>query len=192
MRTTVKFKFVSLVFLMAFIARWPGKTEAGSVSDSLISNVDLFATVAAITGRKLGLSEGEDSFNILPALTGEPGAKVRDHLLIAPLRRTHLSMRKGDWIYIGARGHGGFGAKKVGEHGLGGPAAQLFTGHVNCDIEDGKIKPDAPNAQLYNLAKDPYQKQNVIRSHPEIAEQMKAEMERISTHPTAPHTVLGI
>ena len=76
--------------------------------------------------------------------------------------------------------------------GLGGPAAQLFTGHVNSDIEDGKIKPDAPNAQLYNLAKDPYQKQNVIRSHPEIAEQMKAEMERISTHPTAPHTVLGI
>ena len=175
-----------------FIARWPGKTEAGSVSDSLISNVDLFATVAAITGRKLGPSEGEDSFNILPALTGEPGAKVRDHLLIAPLRRTHLSMRKGDWIYIGARGHGGFGAKKVGEHGLGGPAAQLFTGHVNSDIEDGKIKPDAPNAQLYNLAKDPYQKQNVIRSHPEIAEQMKAEMERIRTHPTAPHTVLGI
>ena len=175
-----------------FIARWPGKTEAGSVSDSLISNVDLFATVAAITGRKLGPSEGEDSFNILPALTGEPGAKVRDHLLIAPLRRTHLSMRKGDWIYIGARGHGGFGAKKVGEHGLGGPAAQLFTGHVNSDIEDGKIKPDAPSAQLYNLAKDPYQKQNVIRSYPKIAEQMKSEMERIRTHPTAPHTVLGI
>ena len=101
-------------------------------------------------------------------------------------------MRKGDWIYIGARGHGGFGAKKVGEHGLGGPAAQLFTGHVNSDIEDGKIKPDAPNAQLYQLGEGSYQKQNVIRSHPEIAEQMKAEMERISTHPTAPHTVLGI
>ena len=162
------------------------------MSDSLISNVDLFATVAAITGRKLGPSEGEDSFNILPALTGEPGAKVRDHLLIAPLRRTHLSLRKGDWIYIGARGHGGFGAKKVGEHGLGGPAAHPFTGHINSDIEAGNIKADAPEAQLYNLAKDPYQKQNVIRSHPNIAEQMKAEMQSIRANPTAPHTALGL
>ena len=152
----------------------------------------LFATVAAVTGRKLGQAEGEDSFNILPALTGEPGAKVRDHLLIAPLRRTHLSLRKGDWIYIGARGHGGFGAKKVGEHGLGGPAAQLFTGHVNSDIEDGKIKPDAPSAQLYNLAKDPYQKQNVIRFHPKIAEKMKSEMQSIRSTPTTPHTTLGL
>jgi arylsulfatase A-like enzyme len=175
-----------------FIARWPGKIEACSVSDSLVSNVDLFATVAAITGRKLGPSEGEDSFNILPALTGEPGAKVRDSLLIAPLRRTHLSLRKGDWIYIGARGHGGFGAKKVGEHGLGGPAAHPFTGHINSDIEAGKIKADAPEAQLYNLAKDPYQKQNVIRSHPNIAEQMKAEMQSIRANPTAPHTALGL
>ena len=175
-----------------FIARWPGKIEPGSVSDSLVSNVDLFATVAAVTGRKLGQAEGEDSFNILPALTGEPGAKVRDHLLIAPLRRTHLSLRKGDWIYIGARGHGGFSAKKVGEHGFGGPAAQLFTGHVNSDIKDGKIKPDAPEAQLYNLAKDPYQKQNVIRSHLKIAEQMKAEMQSIRSTPTAPHTTLGL
>ncbi|MEC8972314.1 MAG: arylsulfatase [Verrucomicrobiota bacterium] len=175
-----------------FIARWPGKIEAGSVSGSLVSNVDLFATVAAITGRKLGQAEGEDSFNILPALTGEPDAKVRDSLLIAPLRRTHLSLRKGDWIYIGARGHGGFSAKKVGDHGLGGPAPPVVTRPLNTDNEDGKIKPTAPEAQLYNLGNDPYQKQNVIRSHPKIAEQMKAEMQSIRANPTAPHTALGL
>jgi arylsulfatase A-like enzyme len=175
-----------------FIARWPGKIEAGSVSGSLVSNVDLFATVAAITGHKLGQAEGEDSFNILPALIGKLDAKVRDSLLIAPLRRTHLSLRKSDWIYIGARGHGGFGAKKIGEHAFGGPDAHPFTGHINSDIENGKIKPDAPGAQLYNLAKDPYQKQNVILNYPKIAEQMKAEMQHIRTNPTAPHITLGL
>jgi len=170
-----------------FIARWPGKIEAGSESDALVSNVDLLATVAALVGRKLGPDEGPDSFNLLPALTGRSGTQVRDHLLIAPLRRTHLSLRQGDWLYTGAQGAGGFSQTHVGDHGFGGPAATLFTKEVNSDIENGKIKPDAPDAQLYNLKDDPAQKVNVIRQHPDIAAAMKAEMERIAMQPTAPH-----
>ena len=168
-----------------FIARWPGKIKAGSQSNALISNVDLLATVAGVVGRKLKPDEGPDSFNLLPALTGD--TKVRDHVLIAPQKPTHLALRKGDWVYIGARGNGGFTGKNVGDHLLGGPAATRFTKQVNSDIENGKIKPDAPKAQLYNLKVDPRQKTNVIREQPKVATMMRTELERIKRHPTAPH-----
>ena len=170
-----------------FIARWPGKIEAGSESDALVSNVDLLATVAALTGRELMQEEAEDSVDLLPVLTGPPETEVRDHLLIAPFRETHLALRQGDWIYIPTQGHGGFSQTNVGDHGLGGPAAHRFTGQVNSDIENGEIKPDAPPEQLYNLAEDPFQRVNVIREHPDIAARMKTDLARIRSSPTAAH-----
>ncbi|HAV62700.1 MAG TPA: hypothetical protein DCY13_10075 [Verrucomicrobiales bacterium] len=170
-----------------FIARWPGRIEAGSVSDALVSNIDLLATVAALTGRKLGADEGPDSFDLLPAFTGPGGTEVRGSLLIAPAQPKNLSLRRGDWMYIGAQGGGGFAERKVGDHTFGGPAAHRFTGHVNSDIENGEIRPDAPEAQLYHLGRDPRQLKNVIREHAGVAAELKQELEAILARPTAPH-----
>ncbi len=111
-----------------FIARWPGRISPATKSNSLVSNVDLFATVADVAGRNTAegqaSDEGPDSVSLLPALVGEPGQAVREHLLIAPARASHLSIRKGDWMYIDAPGGGGFSSPKVGDHGFGGPAAR--------------------------------------------------------------------
>lgn len=166
-----------------FIARWPGHIAAASTSPALISNVDLLATYAALVDRPLGPDEGPDSVNLLPVLTGPPETQVRTQLLISPSRKTHLAIRSGEWIYIPARGHGGFPGKKVGEHLLGGPAAHRLTGQINSDIEDGKLKPDAPDAQLYNLTADPTQKVNVIAEHPEVAARLKHQLEQLRNRP---------
>lgn len=48
-----------------FIVRWPGKVPAGSTSDILLSNVDVLATMAALTGYKLKDNDGPDSFNMV-------------------------------------------------------------------------------------------------------------------------------
>jgi hypothetical protein len=114
--------------------------------------------------------------NILPALAGTPAQAIRNELVISPNRSTHLALREGKWLYIGARGGGGFGGTKPGDHGLGGPAALKFAGEVNSDVADGKFKPDAPQEQLYDLAADPRQSQNVVRNHPEVAARMKARL----------------
>ncbi|MEQ1852640.1 MAG: sulfatase-like hydrolase/transferase, partial [Chthoniobacteraceae bacterium] len=159
-----------------FIARWPGKIGEGSVSDQLICQVDLLATFAALTGGKLGDGDAPDSFNILPALTGNPDKPIRDHAIFAPNKKANLALRRDRWIYIGARGGGGFGGITPGEHSLGGPAALKFAGQENSDVEDGKFKPDAPQEQLYDLATDPRQARNVIREHPGIAARMKSEL----------------
>jgi arylsulfatase A-like enzyme len=159
-----------------FIARWPGKIPAGTMSDQLICNVDFLATFATMTGAKLATSEARDSVNILPALTGTPARPLRNELVISPNRSTHLALREGNWVYIGARGGGGFGADKPGEHAFGGPAALKFAGQVNSDVAHGKFKPDAPEEQLYDLAADPRQQRNFVREHPEVAMRMKARL----------------
>jgi len=157
-----------------FIARWPGKIPAGTVSDELISNVDILATLAAVTGRKLGKEEGPDSFNLLPAFTGTPRNPIRNHLVLCPQSSKHIAIRKGKWMYISAKGGGGFTGSRIGGHSLGGPAAHLLTHQVNSDIADGKLKNDAPPAQLYDLTADRTQKKNLYRERPEIVKQMKA------------------
>ena len=171
-----------------FIAKWKEHIPSGTTSDALVSNIDLMATVAAVTGQTLQPDEGPDSFNLLPALTGNEQTPVRDHLLIAPARENNLSLRQGDWMYINAQAGGGFGAKNVGEHAFGGPAAFPFTGNKNSDSEDGKSKEDAPKAQLYHLGRDPRQSTNVIRDYPDVARQLKAAIMHIRSQSTAPHT----
>jgi len=98
---------------------------------------------------------------------------------LAALKKPNMALRKGKWVFIGAQGGGGFSAANPGDHMLGGPAAFRFTGEINSDIEDGKIKPGAPSEQLYNLENDLYQSRNVIREHPDIANQMRDMLKQI-------------
>ena len=154
------------------IARWPGRIPAGSVSNQLMSNVDMLATLAALTGYELQEQDGPDSFNMLPALIGNPGKMIRDHIIICPSQKSHLSIRKGKWVYIPAQNSGGFTGKNVGDHDLGGASAFQLTHRVNSDIENARIKPDAPSVQLYNLEEDPYQTTNVYEQHPKVARRL--------------------
>jgi arylsulfatase A len=155
-----------------FIARWPGHIEAGSTSDQVISNIDLLATLSALTGTAVMDGQGRDSVNVLPALTGNPNEQIRDHIVLAASKPSHLAIRKGKWLYIGARGGGGFTAAKRGAHAFGGPAAVTFTGRKNSDIENGRIRLSAPPAQLYDLEKDLSQTTNLYAEYPEIVEEL--------------------
>ncbi|CAN5312428.1 hypothetical protein BH23BAC1_BH23BAC1_22000 [soil metagenome] len=162
-----------------FIVRWPGKVPANTESDELLSNVDILATLAAIVERPLKENEGIDSYNMLPAFTGSPGYPIRDHLVISPAQGKNLAIRKGKWIYISAQNGGGFGGTEIGDHTLGGAAAHLLTKHRNSDIENGKIKDDAPPAQLYDLDSDPSQIMNLYLEYPEIASELKTLLKEI-------------
>lgn len=156
------------------IVRWPGKVKPGTTSNQLIGNIDLLATFAALTGQNLKPSQQADSVNILPAFVGDPAKQIRDHLILAPHKGTHLSLRKGNWMYIPRQGSGGFGGTKPGDHTFAGPSAASFVGSVNSDIENGKIKSDAPPAQLYDLESDTNQTQNVHDQNSDVVSEMNS------------------
>ena len=157
-----------------FIVRWPGKVKAGTTSNQLIGNVDMLATFAAVTGQKLDQAQQADSVNMLPAFVGEPEKPLRDHLVLAPHKGTHLSVRKGKWMYIPRQGSGGFTGRKPGDHTFAGPPAVSFVGSANSDIEDGEIKKDAPPAQLYDLQADVNQTQNLHNEYPEVVQELSS------------------
>jgi len=77
-----------------FLARWPARIKPG-VSDALVSQIDLLATFAELTGQKLAADAGPDSLPRLAALTGE-SRTGRDHLIE---HAGGLAIRKGNWKF---------------------------------------------------------------------------------------------
>lgn len=134
-----------------FIACWPTKIPAGTTSDALIANLDLLPTFAAITDQKLTPNEARDGLNQLAAFVEEEGVSARDVLLIQPHKRSHTSLRKGDWVYIPGAGDGGW----------------------------MKAEPGDPARQLYNLKEDPSQKNNRIADYPERADAMAKRLKKM-------------
>ena len=162
------------------LARWPGRIAAGAQSGALVSNLDFLATFAELVGRSLGSGEGPDSISLLPLLLGHDSVPVRETLLISPARKSHLAVRHGRWMYIPAQDEGGFSGTRPGEHDFAGAAVLPFTGQSNSDVVDGRIRPDAPPAQLYDLQADPRQAQNLFAERPEVVREMQALLDRLT------------
>ena len=159
------------------IARWPGKIEAGTESNQLICNVDMLATFMELTGQNTDSLTGKDSINMLPAFLENDERPLREELVLAPHKQSHLSLRKGKWMYIPRQGSGGFGGSKPHQHAWGGPPGTALLGSVNSDIKNGKIKKDAPKAQLYDLQTDVNQTTNLYKEYPDVVQEMQARLE---------------
>jgi hypothetical protein len=95
-------------------------------------------------------------------------------MVVSPNSPQHLSLRKGDWVYIPARGAGGFQGRKVGDHLFSDEYALPFTGRANSDVAHGRVRAEAPAAQLYHLGRDPRQTTNLIEQEPDVAAQLAA------------------
>ncbi|MDE0837322.1 MAG: arylsulfatase [Akkermansiaceae bacterium] len=146
-----------------FIVRWPGKVKPGSSSDQITSLTDLFATCAAIAGAELPNAAAEDSYNILPVLDGTQGDQPVRPYILQQTNSLAMSVRVGDWKLLDHKGSGGSSYDRDGEWGLKQYA-----------IPDND--PDSPG-QLYNLASDPGEKNNLYSKHPEKVAELKAILE---------------
>ncbi len=153
-----------------FIAWWPEKIEAGTVSDQLFCSVDLLASFAALTGQEL--EDTKDSINMLPAFTGDPEKALRTEMFMTPNKQTHMSLRRGKWMYIPAKSDGGFRGSQPGQHAWGGAAVTALVGTPNSDIENGKLKAGAAPAQLYDLEADVNQTKNLYYDHPDVVKEL--------------------
>ena len=137
---------------VVFLVRWKGNVVPG-VSDALMSQIDLMASFASLTGQQLSLNDGPDSFNHMDALLGRTG-KGRDWLVEHSGR---LSLIRGDWKFI--------------EPGPG-PRLQL-----NTNSETGNNT--AP--QLYNMNSDLGEKFNVARHNPDLVKELSDLLGKIKT-----------
>jgi len=79
-----------------FIVTWPGRSNPG-ISDAMVSQVDLYPTIAALIGQPVPENAGQDGQNLLPALLGET-EQGREYVIQEAL--TQIAVRKGNWKYI--------------------------------------------------------------------------------------------
>ena len=81
---------------MPFIVSWPNRVKPG-ISEALVSQVDLFASIAALIGKPMPAKAGTDGENLLPSLLGK-SQKGREYIIQEAL--TQIAVRKGNWKYI--------------------------------------------------------------------------------------------
>jgi arylsulfatase A-like enzyme len=144
-----------------FIARWPGRIKAGSESDALLAHLDMPATFAALTGAKIPAGQCADSLNVLPALLDETKTSARTNFVAhTGGTRGPFGLRAGSWKYI-SPGGGAYGRAAQGE-ARGRAASQ---------------------PQLYNLATDRAETNNLAAAHPEKLREMEALLARIRGEP---------
>ncbi|MCF6331829.1 MAG: arylsulfatase [Draconibacterium sp.] len=137
-----------------FIAKWDDKITPGKKTNVLICSMDLMATIAEIVDFNLPENSSGDGKSLLNVLK-DNNENGREFLVNHSLRGV-FAMRKGNWKLILSNRSGGFSdGKNPNGYGIETPG------------------------QLYNLAADPGEKNNLYSKHPEIVEELTKELETI-------------
>lgn len=132
-----------------FIVSWPLKIKPG-ISDALISQIDLFASMASLLQQKLQTNEAPDSENHLTALLGKD-KKGRNYIIKSA---SSLSVYDGVWKYIEPNKNAAFYA-----------LTQTASGNSEKD-------------QLYNLTTDIAEQNNLAEKFPKKVATMKALLQK--------------
>ena len=138
-----------------FIATWPGTIPGGRVSDRLLSQTDIFATMADLLYFPLPTHCAEDSFSFLDELL--PGRAISEPRTLA-IHHTGssdvLALRQGDWVFIS------------------GPSGDNGKQEPSWFREQLGVLPHDQPVELFNLREDPRQTRNLSDRFPEKSEEM--------------------
>lgn len=140
-----------------FLVRWPGRVKPG-VSDEVVCTIDLPASLAALAGVPLPEGGCRDSFNLLPALLGEAGAKGRDHLVQQDNGVSgNFGLRAGEWKLV----------------------RQKKAGRTQAVVSLDKRPEKAPLHALYHLPSDPAESRDVSAENPEKLRELIAKLDAV-------------
>ncbi len=144
-----------------FVIKWPGVTAPGSVSDAIVSQVDLMATLAEMLQFELPEGQAKDSFSLMAVLK-EQTETVRS-ALVHNTRQGEYAIRDGKWLLVAAK-----------------------DGYVSARNKDWETKYNYPAddkqpVELYDLSIDIGQRDNVAAKHPERIGIMYTLLKQIQT-----------
>ncbi len=133
------------------LVQWPAKFPAGRIVGQTVSLADFMATCASLVGYQLKNEEAEDSYNMLPAMINPSSKKKIREAIVHHSYFGDFAIRKGNWKLLLTPGSGGwsFPSKSNDLQGL-------------------------PAVQLYDLEKDPAEKNNIEGKHPSVVRDLKA------------------
>lgn len=136
------------------IVKWPGHITPGTVSDELISQIDLMATLATLTNIELPDNAAPDSYDLSPVLKGQDLKEPIRKNLVHNTNKEIWGMRASNWLYINNQTGG---LREMPE------SFKKIRGYEDFDTE----------ALLFNMKDDPEQRINLYKSQPTVAAELK-------------------
>lgn len=142
-----------------FITRWKGMIAPG-LSDEIVSTIDLYASFAALTGAAAPPASARDTIDVLGALIGEKNARGRKELVQQDNGTAgNFGFRSDNW--------------KLLRHDSG-KARHLL-------VEAQIATTEVPTYQLFDLAADPGESEDLFATQPEIAARLQSRLDEIIT-----------
>ena len=138
------------------IMRWKGNIKPHSIAQT-VCLTDFYATFAAINNYKLKDSEGEDSYNLLPALNSVDEIPAIREATVHHSIHGEFTIRQGKWKLLLSASSGGWSEPKP---------------------ENKEALEGLPSMQLYDMYGDPMETRNLVNEYPEKAEELKKLMLR--------------
>ena len=148
-----------------FIIKWPGHITAGSVSDEVISQIDIMATLASITQSVLPVNAAPDSYDFSPVIKDEHYSSPLRDVIVMNTYADKWGIRKGDWLYINSSTGGD---REMPE------SFKNLTGYSDFDTE----------GLLFNMKEDPEQRNNLFDIYPERVQELKLLLEEYRSENT--------
>ena len=170
-----KFSIYEGAFRVPFVVRWPGVVKATKSCDQTIGLIDLMATLGEVTGADITDSQRPDSISFLPLLKDAQFSGSRGSIF---LQGTHgNAFREGDWKIAFCPGSGAMG--KWGNTPIPAKAWSAAVQTHGRNPKSHKELAQAPFVQLFNLAQDPGEANNLAGKHPERVTEMVAAAQRL-------------
>ena len=148
---------------MPFLVRWTGHVKPG-VSNALIDQLDLLASLAALTHQKIPAGTAEDSVDVLPALLGRSELGRESLVEEADV----LAIREGNWKLIDR-------SQRPGAH----PSPEWKPPADAAVSDPHEQKFPVARLELYDIAADPYESNNLAAQHPEVVERLRKALAQL-------------
>lgn len=139
---------------VSMIARWPGHTPVGAVSDEVVCQIDFAASFTKLAGGDPSDFVKSDGVENSGIFSGEKSR--RDYVIEQSVNQ--VAIRMGNWKYIPVTNKKGQKAGRAGE--LEEPERER-------EVVDGQME------QLYDLSKDVGERHNLITENPEMADKLR-------------------
>jgi len=153
-------------FRVPFIAWWPGRIEAGAVSDEPAMSIDLLPTFLGLAGLGLPSDRTIDGADLWPVLS-QSGAEFPERPIFFSHDYDIEAIRVGNWKLIERNSHYVWPAPLDKQDTLGG---RLLSSRDYTPPDGGEPVPTLGTwPLLYELQRDPAEAYNVAKTRPEIA-----------------------
>jgi arylsulfatase A len=166
------------------ILRWPAQIKAGRTFDRMVHFTDWLPTLLAALNVALPAEHDLpiDGVNVWPALTGSDGEVETRRFWqwnrYTPLIECNAAMRDGDWKLVRPQIREAMRVPDIEWLHVSMYEPEYFLEHGVIEEPDPPREvPPPPPAQLYNIAEDPLEREDLAEKHPDKVRKMLTELE---------------